>query len=350
MSSILGSMDALPTTSLSAKSLKRKPPAEYEIQASSSSSVYRRSTYDDGDASSDGPLDDGIPSGMSSGDEFMSPKKRVKTAEELTPAIRKMAHLGVGGGSDKCDPSVDSSFGDVDMNAFMEVDGSDLEDIKPKSKWKTKDISPPTKVGPDLANKPLKNAGESVSVNTDSKAQSWLSIYDSLAVATEDDLGPLAASGSVKPSKVSALEPDGSLRFYWLDYLEHQGKIYFIGKLKDKTSGVWVSCCVTVEGLQRNLFVLPREKQVEQDDEGQLCETDVVPELNDVYDDFDRVRKKMGIKVWKAKFVKRKYAFGEQDVPREEREWLKVVYGFDGNCHFPLVVSKVDSMHRTPNP
>ena len=59
-------------------------------------------------------------------------------------------------------------------------------------------------------------------------------------------------------------------------------------------------------------------------------ETDVVPSLTDVYADFDRVRKKAGIKSWKAKFVKRKYAFGERDVPRRETQWLKVVYGFNG--------------------
>jgi DNA polymerase alpha subunit A len=158
-----------------------------------------------------------------------------------------------------------------------------------------------------------------------------LSVYDSLAVTTEDTLGPLAASAAISSSNISALEPDGSLRFFWLDYLELDGRIYFIGKLKDKNSGAWVSCCVTVEGVQRNLFVLPREKRVEEDDEGQLQETDDVPDLQNVYSDFDRVRKKIGIKSWKAKFVKRKYAFGEPDVPKQESQWMKVVYGFDGD-------------------
>jgi len=93
------------------------------------------------------------------------------------------------------------------------------------------------------------------------------------------------------------LEPDRSLRFIWFDYLEHEGKLYFIGKLKDKDSGAWVSCCVTVKRLQRNLFVLPREKRVEQDEERTSYETDEVPGMKDVYDDFDRVRKKAGFKV-----------------------------------------------------
>jgi len=166
--------------------------------------------------------------------------------------------------------------------------------------------------------------------NKASGSASWLSVYDSLSIAKDDTLGPLNnASSSVNNSNISALELDGSLRFFWLDYLEHEGKLYFIGKLKDKTSGAWVSCCITVEGLQRNLFVLPREKRVEQDEEGTSYETDEVPGLKDVYDDFDQVRRKAGIRTWKAKFVKRKYAFGEADVPKEA-SWLKVVYGFEG--------------------
>ena len=50
----------------------------------------------------------------------------------------------------------------------------------------------------------------------------------------------------------------------------------------------------------------------------------------DVYKDFDAVRKKAGIKSFKGKFVKRKYAFGEPGVPVGESDWLKVVYPFSG--------------------
>jgi DNA polymerase alpha subunit A len=54
------------------------------------------------------------------------------------------------------------------------------------------------------------------------------------------------------------------------------------------------------------------------------------PPLQDAYNDFDKIRKQLGIKSWKAKFVKRGHAFGEKDVPRGESQWLKVVYGFNG--------------------
>jgi len=42
------------------------------------------------------------------------------------------------------------------------------------------------------------------------------------------------------------------------------------------------------------------------------------------------IRKEMRIKSYRGKFVKRKYAFGETEIPRGESSWMKVVYGFNG--------------------
>jgi DNA polymerase alpha subunit A len=339
MSSILGTMDMLPSApTVSRMSRKRKPSPQYEAQSSSpaplpSSSYHSKSSpYDYTDGSSDGPLDDitGIPS---SDDILMSPKKKVKVnGSGMTPAIERMAHLDVHSDNDG---SFDNSFDDMDMDAFMDVDDDELK--KPIVK---KEVighgNLPMKTDLGFEAKPYQMANGISLKKKELDVPSWLSVYDSLSIAPDDSLGPLSASSSAVTShKIAALEPDGSLRFYWLDYLEHEGKIYFIGKLKDKMSGSWVSCCVTIEGLQRNLFVLPREKRVEED-EGQLYDTDIIPEMKDVYNDFDRIRQKVGIKAWKARFVKRKYAFGETDVPREETQWLKVVYGFDGKLSFSL--------------
>jgi DNA polymerase alpha subunit A len=207
-------------------------------------------------------------------------------------------------------------------SAVMMID-DDTPDVKPKTNGQVKHEP----VEHDLSAKDVKAAALKKDENP-----SWLSVYDSLAIANEETLGALtsAISASVKASNINALEPDGSLRFFWIDYLELDGKVYFIGKLKDKTSGVWVSCSVTVENLQRNLFVLPREKRVEEDEEGDIYETDDLVKPEDVYADFDRVRKHVGIKSWRGKFVERQYAFGEADVPKEKTQWLKVVYGFNG--------------------
>ena len=331
LASILGGMDDVPIPTHK-KSRKRKPSPEFDSHSSSPPPHSRFSSYRSGksassgyeDTSSDAPIEDG-PAVPDSDDLAFSPKKRVKTEGTfgVTPAIDRMGRMDVHSGAEDYD-SFDNSFDGVDMDAFMDVE--DDFGVQPKtSKHEPVDI----KIDHGKV-KPING----VPNKKDSDNPSWLSVYDSLSVTKDDTLGPLNTSSTSfgNNSNVSALEPDGSLRFFWLDYLENDGKLYFIGKLKDKDSGAWVSCCVTVEGLQRNLFVLPREKRVEQD-EGTSHETDEVPSMKDVYDDFDRVRKKAGIKSWKAKFVKRKYAFGEVDVPKEA-SWLKVVYGFDGQRSF----------------
>ncbi|KAI0793848.1 DNA polymerase alpha catalytic subunit [Fomes fomentarius] len=323
-------MDHIPAKPV-VKSRKRKPEPEpvYDDNGSSpfhhtvhrprrNGSEYGYAT--DPDTSSDGPYFDDGGAGPSSGDDYFSPKKKQKTdTPGITPAIERMGKLGVESGTD----DADTSFDDVDMDAFMDIDDDEL-DLKPK---------PKAKIEVDSTAKPLKPInGNAVPVKNIDDNPAWLSVYDSLTVASDEGFGPAASTAAARtpaPSNISILEEDGSLRFYWLDYLEHEGKLYFIGKTQDKKSKVWVSICVTVENLERNLFVLPRERRMEEDeDTGEMYETDMVPELPEIYSDFDRLRKKAGIKSFKAKFVKRKYVFGEKDVPREERQWLKVVYPF----------------------
>lgn len=329
MSSLLGNMDNI-ATKPAAKSRKRKPEPEpvYHARDSPPSHAHPYRSRSNGsahgygsadpDLSSDGPYYDDA-AGPSSGDEYMfSPKKKLKMEDTgMTPAIERMGKLGV--------ESETESYDDLDMDAFMDVDDDEIDiKLKPKDKMEV-----------DKA-KPLKpiNANTAPSKKKLEDNPAWLSVYDSLAVAKEDTFGPATSTASSSrnsaPSNASVLEDDGSLRFYWLDYLEHDGKLYFIGKTQDKKTKAWVSICVTVENMERNLFVLPRERRMEEDEFGEMCETDVVPELSDIYSDFDRLRKKAGIKSFKAKFVKRKYAFGEKDVPRGERQWLKVVYPFTG--------------------
>jgi len=88
-------------------------------------------------------------------------------------------------------------------------------------------------------------------------------------------------------------------------------------------------------------FCSEQEKQIEQDNEGIMHDTDIVPSKSDVYDDFDMIRRELGIKSWQAKWVKRKYAFGETEVPHGESSRMKVVYGFNGE----LLISRFHSNH-----
>ncbi|KAJ3546934.1 hypothetical protein NM688_g5461 [Phlebia brevispora] len=329
MASILGNMDHIVPTSSTSRSRKRKPEPEPEAIPSSKprTVTYGYRSVTEADSSSDGVLDTGMPSGPSSDDDFallLSPKKKFKKEPVgMAPAIDRLAQL-------KTEPdSADEFFGndsfqDMDMDAFMDIDDVDVG--TPSKAAKKEDVKRP--LAPLNVNG-ASHAGEKKKALDATPA--WLSVYDSLSV-TRDDAFSLTGSSSASKDHANApvLEEDGSLHFYWLDYFESDGKVYFIGKTQDKRTNAWLSCCVTIENLQRNLFVLPREYRVEEDEEtGEMVDTDVVPSIADVYTDFDKVRKKVGIKSWKAKPVKRQYAFSERDVPREETQWLKVVYGFD---------------------
>ncbi|KAG6370047.1 ribonuclease H-like domain-containing protein [Boletus reticuloceps] len=189
-------------------------------------------------------------------------------------------------------------FSDIDMNDFMDVDDIDVKPGVPIKKEQ-----PPVK----LDSKPVYN-GATTPKKDDLIAPSWLSI------------------------SINALEDDGSLHMFWWTYLEHSGKLYLIGKVKDKTSNAWASACLSIQGIQRNLFILPRPLRViqEESEDGQveIVETDVVPEKGDVYSDFERIRREIGIKSWKARWVTRKYAFDYKDIPKET-EWMKVLYSYE---------------------
>lgn len=125
------------------------------------------------------------------------------------------------------------------------------------------------------------------------------------------------------------MDTERDLKFYWLDYLEQGHTVHLIGKAFDKITEKYVSCCVSVTGIQRNVFLLPRERQVDpEDDEDDGTDSQLDPMA--VHAEFDRLRRNHGIEGrFALKKVTRKYAFEQPNVPRGESEWFKVVYGFD---------------------
>lgn len=150
----------------------------------------------------------------------------------------------------------------------------------------------------------------------------WQAINDSLKTV---DNATTSAPASTSSSTVNALNDDGSLPFYWMDHLELEaGIILLIGKVKDRTTGKYVSACVRVEGVERSVFLLKRDRKI--DDEGNV--TDIEPTEDDIYDEFDEVRGKLGIKNFLGKTVTRSYAFELPGVPASGT-YLKVKYGFD---------------------
>ncbi|KAL0059069.1 DNA-directed DNA polymerase alpha catalytic subunit pol1 [Marasmius tenuissimus] len=273
MADLFTSMDSAPVTT-TVKSRKRKPSPVYD--GSSSPVPYRNGGgYDTFEPSSDGPIDD-LLTAPSDDDAFFSPKKkqRLDDDDETTPAAQRLSQMDM---QTKTDDDFES-FDDIDMSLLND------DDLEAKPVVKTEAM--------DLDRLPKAEEKENA-------LPSWLSVYDSLTVAAADSLGP-----------------------------KHDGQISFIGKVKDKTSGAFISACVTVENLERNLFVLPREQRVEEGEDGKYYDTDEVPSHVNIYGDFDAIRRKAGIGKFKGKFVERSYAFGEADVPREKTSWLKVAYPF----------------------
>ena len=330
MNTLLGDMSAIkavPSNPFrSSRKRKPSPPPKYRSNDHRSSSPV--DAYDG--VHSDGFHDDAEPPG----DELVSPNKKQRTDPAIRPALDGLSNLGVDSSGQEDAGMDDYDFGDSSLDQLDLSALDQLDETKPIAS-KVNPKAEPTEVDLKALQNPLPTP--STSENKKPENLGWMSYYDSLSVAQDETLGSgPSAFSSTTQDKISALEPDGSLRFFWLDYLEHDGKVHFIGKLKDKSSGQWVSCCVTVENLQRNLYVLPRERRTEIDEDGDEYETDVVPQIMDVHKEFDTFRKRAGVKAWKAKFVKRKYAFGERNVPRGEAQWMKVVYGFDGMC-FTLV-------------
>ncbi|KAJ9098951.1 hypothetical protein QFC19_006175 [Naganishia cerealis] len=158
----------------------------------------------------------------------------------------------------------------------------------------------------------------------------------------EADVIPAARKGQGRGKKQQEEEseqPERTLRMYWLDYLETNGVVHLIGKALDKITGKYISCCVSIHGIERNFLAdtvsgLARidwkpsnsHQHADEDEEDEDSEIS----MSDVHNELDSIRRQHDIKgVFGIKKVLRKYAFELPDIPRGENEWYKVVYGFD---------------------
>lgn len=123
-------------------------------------------------------------------------------------------------------------------------------------------------------------------------------------------------------------KPEEFLNMYWLDATEVHGVLYLFGKVAVTENNItrYVSCCVAVNGCERNLFVLAKPT-------GELKAdgSAVRAGLAEVHQELTRILVPSVIprsegSAFRCKKVRRKYAFEHKDIPREETEYLKVVY------------------------
>jgi DNA polymerase alpha subunit A len=94
----------------------------------------------------------------------------------------------------------------------------------------------------------------------------WRSVKRTLVVQTGVEGGITGSPGGAArgPTSLAAsgaadiCEADGSVCMFWFDGFERGNAVYLFGKVLNKTTGKFVSCCLTVKGMERNVFVLPR--------------------------------------------------------------------------------------------
>ncbi len=154
---------------------------------------------------------------------------------------------------------------------------------------------------------------------TDIDASSWNHVTSNLNVVKS----PMDTSSVGKLSARDALEDDGTLRMFWLDYAEVNGSLCLFGKVKDRSSGAFKSCFVKIDNILRKLYFLPR---VYRQKHGRDTSEEV--EMSDVYEEVDGLMSKLRVGMHKIKPCSRKYAFELPDIPKEA-DYLKLLYPYN---------------------
>jgi DNA polymerase alpha subunit A len=135
-------------------------------------------------------------------------------------------------------------------------------------------------------------------------------------------------ANAASDQKFEAMSDDAPLRMYWFDACEERGgKVYLFGKINEGSAQApkYASCCLSVEGVERNVFFLPRPFRLERDG----TQTDMPISMDEVHAEVQAKLRSMSITKKKVKPVKRKFMFGFIDphVPREA-VYYKVTYPF----------------------
>uniref|UniRef100_A0A663MCZ7 DNA polymerase n=1 Tax=Athene cunicularia TaxID=194338 RepID=A0A663MCZ7_ATHCN len=146
----------------------------------------------------------------------------------------------------------------------------------------------------------------------------------------EDEADLVVAEVQLDPSLlplVNGENGDQVLRFYWLDAYEDQysqpGVVFLFGKVWIESANAYVSCCVTVKNIERTVYLLPRETEIDLS-VGKETETPVT--IMSVFKEFnDCISPKYKIMKFKSKKVEKYYAFEIPDVPAKS-EYLEVKY------------------------
>jgi DNA polymerase alpha subunit A len=176
---------------------------------------------------------------------------------------------------------------------------------------------PPLKTKPTSLPSPASSSPPPAVVDTE--AATWNNVTSKLAVASSP-ANDAQVFGKMKPQ--DAIEEDGSLRFFWLDYTEVNGNLCLFGKVKHKGTGQYMSAFVKVDNILRTVYFLPRQHKFRNGNE-----TTEEVDMSDVYEEVDNMMSKMKVATRRVKPTTRKYAFELPNVPKEA-EYLKLRYPY----------------------
>lgn len=157
---------------------------------------------------------------------------------------------------------------------------------------------------------------------------SWNALTERLNVVSSS---PSETKGIGKIDHKDAVEEDGSLNFFWTDYMEINGSLCLFGKVLNKKTRSYVSCFVKVDNILRKLYFLPRQHRVQGGEE-----TGEEVEMSNVYDEVDEIMTKMKVGMYKIKACTRKYAFELPGVPKEA-QYMKLLYPYNSTSHATII-------------
>ena len=170
---------------------------------------------------------------------------------------------------------------------------------------------------------PLKAATDAVD------SSSWNDLTEKLNVVSSS---PTETRGIGKIDHNDAIEADGSLNFFWMDYTEINGSLCLFGKVLNKKTKSYVSCFVKIDNILRKLYFLPRQRRLEGGEE-----TGEEVGMGDVYEEVDALMTKMKVNMHKIKQCTRKYAFEMPGIPKET-QYMKLLYGYTSRT-YPFTVN-----------
>ncbi|KAI9934693.1 hypothetical protein ASPWEDRAFT_175419 [Aspergillus wentii DTO 134E9] len=217
----------------------------------------------------------------------------------------------------KASAPVKAEESDDDDNDLMEIAEATGNDESKTTSVNMTGSRPPPKIKKEshpvpFASSPAKPGPE---VNA-----SWNNVRNKLNVMSSP-AQETRTFGKLRPQ--DAVEEDGSLRFFWLDFTEINGSLCLFGKVRNKQNGSYVSAFVKIDNILRKLYFLPREFRHKHG-----RDTDEEVDMEDVYREVDDMMSRLKVGMHKIKPCTRKYAFELPDIPKEG-DYLKLLYPYD---------------------